>query len=154
MPTHFLRLLSVIQNDLDPPLLEIFLTGLKTLAAMIAPDDVDQAKQSLLAVMTSHYRLNDQVMNGLIHALDAFPGDIDTRELVEILKFPFCTGLARTSLLKIIEAQTNLYFDGNPWNVVDKAGEAGLDPKIFLQPTVQPASFRFVDSVQATSNPQ
>jgi hypothetical protein len=132
------RLLSALQDDHDPQVLQVFLGGIEELAARVASSDVDQAIARLIAFNAEQPLVNDQVMNGLVQALDALPGEIETRELVELLKSPFCTGAARQSLLKMIETQTQLSFDGNPWNLVAMAKEAGIDPQLFRQPVQRP----------------
>ena len=142
------RLLSVLHRDLDPELLDVFLSGIKTVASQIAPGDVDRAKERILAVTTEQSQLNDQVMNGLIGALDALPGQIETRELVELLKSPFCIGEAQRSLLEMIETQTKLKLDGNPWILVEHAKEAGLDSEIFRSPAKRPKPVAPIDPPQ------
>ena len=101
---------------------------------MVDPGDVDKAKIRIIAVTTEPSHVNDQIMHGLILALDALPGEIKTTELVELLKSPFCTGDAQQSLLRMIEAQTKLSFEGNPWKLVEQAKAAGLDPQVFRDP--------------------
>jgi hypothetical protein len=142
------QLLSALQSDLDPELLDVFLTGIRTLAALVDTGNVDQVKARIVAVTTDANHVNDQIMNGLIQALDALPGEIATPELVELLKSPVCAGESQLSLLKMIERQTKLRFEGNPWKLVAQAKEAGLDPQIFRSPAQRPKPVAPIDATE------
>jgi hypothetical protein len=132
------RALTALDSDLDPQLLGFFLSGIGKLAALVDPKDIDKAKNRIIAVTTEPSRINDQIMNGLILALDKLPGGVKTTEIVELLKSPFCTGDAQQLLLKMIEAQTKLSFKRNPWMLVEQAKAAGLDPQIFRDAVRRP----------------
>lgn len=140
------QLLSALHRDLDPQLLEVLLTGIKTLAKSVRATDVDQVKTRIIAITTEAIHMNVQVMRGLIEALDALPGEITTSELVELLKSPLGTGKAEASVLELIEKRTKLRFDGNPWKLVAQAKEAGLDPQIFRNPPQRPKTVAPLES--------
>ena len=68
------RALTALESDLEPELLDFFLGGIKKLAELVDPGDVDKAKIRIIAVTTEPSHVNDQIMNGLILALDARRG--------------------------------------------------------------------------------
>jgi hypothetical protein len=135
-------LLKSLHRDHSPEVLQILLEGIEKLTPKVPPADVNAAKAAIIAITGEQDRMNDQVMNRLMKALDALPGDIDKLELIELLKAPFCTGEARQTLLKMIESQTKLKFDGNPWKLVASAKEAGIDPQVFPKPVQRPQSVK------------
>ena len=131
-------LLSALRSDLEPRLLQAFLDGIGKLATIVDLDRVNEAKEALLAVTTSYDQINDQVMEGIVVALDALPGEIETTEWIEVLKSPLCTGSAKIKLLKLLETRLNMSFAENPWALVDKGNVAGIAPDVFDRPVKLP----------------
>ena len=133
-------LLQALHSDHHPAVLQVVLDGIVKLTPRVPMSDVPAARDSIIAVTGIQDRINDQIMTGLIKALDGLPDDIDNEILVELLKSPFCTGEARRTLLVVIERQTRQNFEGNPWNLVAKAKSIGIETQVLSQAVHRPQS--------------
>ena len=131
-------LLSALDRDHDPEALKIMLDGVEKLADRVPESEVKQAKAAILATTGDQVRTNENILNRLIISLGKLPGGIDLAESVELLKSPFCVGEAQKTVLKMIEFQTKLNFNGNPWKLVASAEKARIDPKSFEHPAIRP----------------
>lgn len=132
------HLLSALRSDHNKQVLEIMLDGIEKMAPRVPEEDVARAKASILSTTGDRARINEQVLSRLIQSLGKLPKGVETSELVELLKSPFCTGAAQETVLRMIESKTKLQFDGNPWKLVASAKEAGLEPMLFRQTVRQP----------------
>jgi hypothetical protein len=70
-----------------------------------------------------------------VRALSGFAKQLDTQELVEILKSPFCIDAAQTAVLNLLEQKTGNKFGGDIWEFAAQAEKLGLDVK---SPPVRP----------------
>ena len=132
------HLLSALHFDHEENVLQIMLEGINQLAPRIPLSDVTAARLAIISTTGDHAKINEQVFEHLVRALNGLPGSLETTEFIELLKSPFCTGAAQRTLLEVLEKKTGMRFEGNPWKLVDQAKEAGIDPMKFSQPAIAP----------------
>jgi hypothetical protein len=65
----------------------------------------------------------------LAGALKAVPGKLDRQQLINLLKWPLSVGVLRSTLLDLLEQQTDKKFDGDLWKMVTWAQQNGIDVK-------------------------
>ncbi len=79
-------------------------------------------------------------------------GLLNAKELVEVLKWPFCVGEAQKRVLAELEKKAGRTFGGSIWKVVEQAdslGIAGLDRAFLSAPAKRPSVEDAIKELQA-----
>ncbi len=114
----------------------ILLQGIERQATRIPANNLRRAKKRMLAATKTH--IDEQVSIGLINALKKLPEALDTPEMIEMLKSPFCTPAATEELLRMIEDKNRLQPVDNVWMLMDSVKGTEIKPQEWQKPPEHP----------------
>ncbi len=129
-------LLEGLQKVHEDETRKILLQGIDRQVERIPLKDVRRANKRMLAATKTH--VNEQVSIGLINALQKLPEALDTLEMIEMLKSPFCTRAATEKLLRMIEVKNNLQRGDNVWMLMDNTKGTEIKPQEWQKPPEHP----------------
>jgi len=100
---------------------------LKAVAEKVPPTEAPKIFAQLTAAIEK--TTDPGQLGALAGALKAVPGKLDRQQLINLLKWPLSVGVLRSTLLDLLEQQTDKKFDGDRWKMVTWAQQNGLDVK-------------------------